>query len=258
MILCFDIGNTNIRGTICNNGVILPERVSFPANRTIAIDELNVILSEWKERFVKTAGMDSFIEGTIYASVVPELNKTIEEGIFQVYGIRSLEVSSRMKLNFKIRYDDEKTLGADRIANAAAAFELFPGDTIVVSVGTAITFNVCLSERVFDGGVIAPGFGAATKALASQTSRLFSVGFEKPVRISARNTSDALKSGLYYGWISLIEGVLSRLEDYYQRNFLIILTGGAFPLIEKDLRIKYIADADLTNKGLMMLYSLNK
>ena len=170
MILCFDIGNTNIRGMICDNGAVLSERISFPTDRMCAIDELNRILSEWKERFVNTAGKDLCIEGAICASVVPEINKSIEEGIFQVFGIRPLEVSSRMKLNFEIRYDDPETLGADRIANAAAAFELFPGkDIIVVSVGTAITFNVCLSERIFDGGVIAPGFGAATESLASQT-----------------------------------------------------------------------------------------
>lgn len=247
MLLCIDIGNTRVKGAYFDGKEFTGKfgllTVKDPLH--FNIDQFESELSQKK------------VDGVIFVSVVPLLNDVITRSIISKTGKHPIQVSSDMHLNFEIHYDDPSKLGADRIATASAAFQLYPGtDMIVVDIGTAITFCVLLSEGVFDGGVIAPGYSTAVEALSLRASQLFTVHVSRPERISAHNTQHALQSGFYYGWVSLVQGIVERLRKEYSRDFKLILTGGGAETLAEDIP-HFSYDKDLLLKGLVRLYHLN-
>jgi len=240
MILCIDIGNSFIKAASFNAG-ILSARISFETPKGGNSQKIPDLLNN----FIKEKP-----EGIIYSSVVPDINQYIERVCTSLFETRPVKVSSSSILNFTIRYDNPDQLGTDRIATSAAAFDLYPGkDIIVIDGGTAITFCVLLSEGIFDGGVITPGVGTAMTSLSQNAAQLFSVNLNKPQKVTARSTEHALQSGYYYGWVSLINGIVDCLIAEYSRTFSVVVTGGSCKPLLSDLRYS-VFDEDLLFKGL--------
>ena len=247
MILCIDIGNTRIKGAL-TDGKSFSESFSFPTPKESDPASVERV---FQENIIVNA------DRAVCSSVVPGLIDIAEKSLVRMTGAPVLRVSPDIRLPFEIRYDDPSKLGTDRISSACGAWSMFPGtDMIVVDCGTAVTFGVLLSEGVFDGGLIAPGHGIAAEAIEAKADQLFRVDVTRPERVSARNTADALRSGLFYGWVSLIEGIADRLRKEYSRDFKILLTGGGSKALAGDIRC-FAHDEFLLFKGLYHLHTLN-
>jgi type III pantothenate kinase len=247
MILCIDIGNTRIKGSL-TDGNSFSESFAFPSPKE---SDPSFVENIFQEKIIVNA------DRAVYSSVVPGLADIAGKVLVRKTGAPVLRVSPDIRLPFEIRYDDPSKLGTDRISSACGAWAMFPGtDMIVVDCGTAVTFGVLLSEGVFDGGLIAPGHGIAAEAIGAKADQLFRVDVTRPERVSARNTADALRSGLYYGWVSLVEGIADRLCKEYNRDFKLILTGGGAKTLAGDIRC-FAYDELLLFKGLYHLHTLN-
>lgn len=247
MILTLDIGNTRIKG-VYTDGKTFTEGFSFPTPKGLDAAAVEKILNE------KITGA---AERAVFSSVVPDINTITEKILFLKTGSEVLRVSGSVKLPFTIHYDDPSKIGTDRISSACGAWAQYPGtDMIVVDCGTAVTFGIILSEGLFDGGLIAPGYGIAAEAIGTRAEQLFAVDVKKPERVSARNTHDALRSGLYYGWVSMIEGIADRLRKEYERDFKLILTGGGSKALAGDIRC-FAHDELLLFKGLYHIHTMN-
>ncbi len=257
MILGFDIGNTSTTAALYPEDAVLPEfTFRFPTVKNATPAELFQQVHDGMTRL--GAGLESYlVKGLAFSSVVPEINHAYHVMSNDNLGISAHEISCMSKLNFTIRYDDPRQLGVDRIVNAAAVFNEYGGGTIVADIGTAVTFCVLLEGNVFDGGIIAPGIDTAIKSLSMRASRLPEVPFEKPDRLVARDTINALKSGFFYGWLSLAEGIILKIEKEYGRGFEVILTGGFAGKVTEHLDHANIVDMLLPMKGIKIVHDLN-
>ncbi len=257
MIFGFDIGNTSTTAALYREEAIIPEYTfRFPTVKNSDSKELYRQVYDGLSRCGAgdvTVGMAGFA----FSSVVPEINQAYHDMATNSFGLAAHEITCKSKLNFKIMYPDPQQLGADRIVNAAAVFMEYGGGKIVVDIGTAVTFCVLLEEGIFDGGIIAPGIDTAIKSLWMSASRLPDVPFEKPDRLVARDTVNALKSGFFYGWLSLAEGIIARIEKEYGRTFTVILTGGFAGTVAEHLAHANIVDYILPMKGIKIVYDLN-
>ncbi len=243
---------------VYNKNEISPLNIyKYNSDRDIDSKKLIVTIKEFLNSNNKETNEEIDIEGIAFSSVVPEVNNHYK-ALSKKFSCREvLEINNKTELGITLNYDDPEELGADRITNAVAAIKEYKEDSIIIDLGTAITFCVALKKGVFDGGLIAPGVGIAIKALSTEASRLINVDFSDPGNIIARNTEGALKSGFFYGWISMIDGIIDRIEREYQKKFRIILTGGYSDIIKENLNRKCILDPLLTMKGLKLIYDLN-
>ena len=257
MILGFDIGNTSTTAGLYRENRLEPDfTFRYPTARDADHGSLAGRIREGIGGY--RSGADEVrVSGLAFSSVVPEVNGAYHEMGRTLFGGRPYEITCRSKLNYEIRYDDPAQLGTDRIVNAAAAFHEYGGGDIVVDIGTAVTFCVLLEDGVFDGGIIAPGIDTAIRSLALRASRLPEVPFEKPERLVARGTIDALKSGFFYGWLSLAEGLIGRIEREYGRDFRVILTGGFAAAVAEHLSRPPVVDQLLAMKGIKLIYDMN-
>ena len=146
------------------------------------------------------------------SSVVPPLDTTLREVCERYFQIKPLFIEPGVKTGMPVHYDNPAEVGADRIVNSVAAFEKYGGPCIIVDFGTATTFDVVSPKGEYLGGVITPGIGISADALFERTARLPRVDIRKPPRVLATNTVNSLQSGLYYGYLGLIDGILERLD----------------------------------------------
>ena len=255
MLLAFDIGNTNTTMGVFNKDSIPEEIFTFRTIRNITGDELAItVLQILKENSYS----HSSITGMAYSTVVPEVKRSYSVMALNYFNNTILEICYKCKLPIILNYDDLSQLGVDRIVNAVAAFKEF-GASIIVDIGTAATFCVVNDKGEFDGGIIAPGIGTTIEALYKNASQLPKIQFEKPNRLVARDTVNAIKSGFYYGWISLIEGMVSRIRLHYSNDIPIVMTGGLSNVIKEELKQQadIIIDPNLTMKGIKEIFDLN-
>jgi type III pantothenate kinase len=171
---------------------------------------------------------------------------------------RPLFIEPGVKTGMPVHYDNPAEVGADRIVNSVAAFEKFGGPCIIVDFGTATTFDVVSKKGEYLGGVITPGIGISADALFSRTARLPRVDVRKPPRVLATNTVNSVQSGLYYGYLGLIDGILERLLAELDGNVTVVATGGLAALMGGGS--KYICEIDdlLTLEGLRIIYERNQ
>lgn len=253
VIAALDAGNTHIRAAFSDGKEIFPGIKKICTDKNADPDEISNSIS----RLLDLDGRA--LSGAIYSSVAPELNAALDSALERITGTKPLCVSSSMRLDFTLHYDPPSSLGADRIANASAAFEAYPSRNIVlVDAGTAVTFCVLLEERVFDGGLIVPGAGLAAEALSLRTSKLPLVDVFPGAPIVGRTTRDGIRGGLLHGWASMIEGITSRIESSYGRSFLLLITGGGAAPLKDQIRRAFVFDELLTMKGLFRLYNINR
>jgi type III pantothenate kinase len=253
MLLCIDVGNTNITLGLYK-GETLGPRWRLATDHERMPDEFGIQLIN----LLSHAGvvLDD-VECAALASVVPPLtDKWVQ--VCQLYlNCDPLVVDASVKTGVKILYDEPGIVGADRIVDAAAAFRLYGGPACVVDFGTATTFDAISPEGDYLGGAIAPGIGIAAEALFQRTAKLPRVELARPPSAIGRNTTHSMQSGLLFGYVSLVEGMVGRFQAELGPETKVIATGGLAELIAREtMVIQYVAPW-LTLDGLRMIYEMN-
>ena len=256
MVICIDIGNTNIKYAIYDKEDLkFSFRVSTDLKRTS---------DEYGEQL--TGMLDSQgvkieqIEGAIVSSVVPSLDYTIDKMCSLYLHISPLHIAPGLKSGLNIRCDDAREVGADRIVNCVSAIVEYGNGSpmIVVDFGTATTFNIISANNEFIGGVIAPGIKGSLDSLVNGTAKLPRVEIEAPKSIIAKNTVTNMQAGIVFGFAGLVEYIVKRIKKELKAdNVQTIATGGFSNIISKEIECIDVVDKLLTLKGLKYLYTLN-
>lgn len=248
MLLAIDIGNTNIVVGVFDGDALRGHwRLSTDAKRTA--DEYGTALLG----LLTASGTDrKAVEGAIIASVVPALTGTFTAAVFE-YLFLTARVVTHQNCLMPVLTDNPEEVGPDRLVNAVAAWSALRRALIVVDFGTAVTFDLVTGKGEYAGGIIAPGIGISTEALFSRTARLPLVEAARPATLIGKNTVDSMRSGIFYGFLGLIDGILERMLRE-TGDAKIVSTGGLAPLVIGESR--YITDTDefLTLRGLKIIY----
>jgi type III pantothenate kinase len=197
------------------------------------------------------------VSGIVMASVVPPLTGTFQQASRRYLGQEPLVVDAGVRTGVHIRYEDPKAVGADRVADAAAVQNLYGGPACVVDFGTGTTFDALSAEGDYLGGAIAPGIGIAADALFQRAAKLPRVDLARPPAAIGRNTVHAMQSGLLFGYVGLVEGMVARFRQELGPNMKVIGTGGLVDLIADETDVIEIRAPWLTLDGLHIIWSLN-
>lgn len=254
MLLCVDVGNTNITLGIYE-GQILGPRWRLATTHERMPDEFILQLLG----LLTYAGVDrENIEGVAIASVVPPLTGKWVEVCRRGLDCNPLVVDGNVETGVRIRYDDPAAVGADRIVDAVAAYRLHGGPACIVDFGTATTFDAISAEGDYLGGAIAPGIGIAAQALFERTAKLPRVDLARPPAVIGRNTVHSMQSGLLFGYVSLVEGMVTRFRQELGTQTKVIGTGGLAEVIAHETAVIQILAPWLTLDGLRMVYEMNQ
>ncbi len=226
-IVLIDVGNTNtVFGLYRGEELLRHLRLSTDRERTA--DEHGALLLPLFARL----GLDPAATAAfVVSSVVPPLNSTMEILAREYFQTRAIFIDAKIRTGMPIRYDNPQEVGADRIVNSVAARELYGAPLVVVDFGTATTFDVINSDGEYVGGIIAPGIGISSEALFARASRLYRVDIRKPDLLVGANTVNAMQSGIYYGYVGLVDGILARLHGEMPDLKTVVATGGQAELI---------------------------
>jgi type III pantothenate kinase len=253
-LLAIDLGNTNLTiGLFKNSKLIEHWRLSTDHKRMQ--DEYGLQFLGLLEN--KGLSSDDF-GGIVLSSVVPPLTERLVQACETYLGKIPIITSSNLKLNITIQYDDPTAVGADRIADAAAAKALFSTPACVIDFGTATTFNAINKEDEYLGGAILPGIGLAAETLFERAAKLSAVELAAPPSIIGRNTRHAIQSGLIFGYVSLVEGMVDRFKKELGNDTVVIATGGHVHRISIQTDAIDHIEPWLTLKGLRIIWELNR
>jgi type III pantothenate kinase len=254
MLLVIDIGNTSITlGLYKADKLDAHWRLASDSERTP--DEYGILLVQLLERAGARSGQ---INDVAIASVAPPLTGTIEIACREYLGAASLIVDAGTRTGIKLRYEDPKQVGADRVVNAAAVRRFYKGPACIVDFGTATIFDALSAEGEYLGGAIAPGIGIASDALFKRAAKLPKVEIMRPPAAIGRNTVQSLQSGLLYGYVGLVEGMVTRFRAELGSEMKTIGTGALVELIAKETKSIDIVDPWLALQGLKVIYDLNQ
>ena len=255
MILCLDVGNTQIHG-----GVFKGEELIVQFRKTSRLqfssDEFGIFLrTVLRENKVDLEGL----HGISICSVVPDLNHSLRSGCIKYFGIEPFFLKAGVKTGLKIKYRNPLEVGADRIANAIAAIKMYPNkNIIVVDFGTATTFCVISKSKEYLGGIILPGIRISMEALETKAAQLPSVEIRKTDSVIGKSTVESIQSGLFHGQIGIVKEMKSRIikEAFLEEEPVIIATGGFSSLFENE-KLFDVIHPTLALKGLNSAYQMN-
>lgn len=256
MFLGFDIGNTTTMIGLYGDDSAAPEKTyRYRTDKKTDVADLVNCIGMSLRNMGDYNSIAAEITGIAFSSVVPEINQVYHRTGKKLFNVEPFEIRYDTKFSIGVNYRDIRKLGVDRIVNTVAAHHEYGDGCVVIDIGTAATFDVLNHDGTFDGGLIAPGIGTTIKALAESASNLPEIVFGKPDLLVALDTENAIKSGFYYGWISLIEGVVKKIEKIYNREYKIVLTGGFAGKISAGIEREIILDPLLTMKGIRYIYN---
>lgn len=253
MLLVFDIGNSNIvMGTYDGKRLTHHWRISTDRQKTG--DEYGMLINDlFRFQGIRMADIDAII----ISSVVPPLVVPLVKMCERYFRHRPLVVGPGIKTGIKLKYENPREIGADRIVNSVGAFEQYGGPLIVVDIGTATTFDVVDKNGDYLGGVIAPGIGISTEALFSRTAQLPRVAFVTPKNVIGRNTISGMQSGIIYGFVGQIDEICRRIKGEMKQEMKVVATGGLAQMIANESSQIEEVDTFLTLTGLRVLYERN-
>jgi type III pantothenate kinase len=254
MLLCVDIGNTNITfGLYEGKTLVASWRVRTIHDRMP--DEYGILM----DRLFRHRGYrPEQVTGIAIASVVPPLTPVFEQVCRDYVGREPLVVDAGVKTGVRIRVDSTHEVGADRVVDAAAVRALYSLPACVVDFGTATTFDAVSADGDYLGGAIAPGVGIAAQALFERTAKLPRVDLSRPPSVIGRNTRHAIQSGLLFGYVGLVEGMVARFKAELGAGTQVIATGGLAEIIARETNVIDVVDPWLTLHGLRIVYELNQ
>ena len=256
MLLAIDSGNTNIVFAVFddNGGIVGEWRSSTDANRTA--DEFGV----WLIQLMTLDGIErAAVKEAIIATVVPAMLFNLKSLCRKYFGCDPMVVGDRkVRLGIEVLIDRPEDVGADRLANTVAAHEYYGGPLIVLDFGTGTTFEVVDGDGNYRGGAIAPSINHSLEALHQAAAKLPRIAIGRPERVIGKGTTEAMQSGVYWGYVSMVEGMVARIRREFGAAMKVIATGGLAPLfVEAKDAIDHV-DLDLTLKGLFAIHRRNR
>jgi type III pantothenate kinase len=267
MLLALDVGNSNTVlglfrlagdakpafGEVQAPKMVADWRITTPYKQTP--DELGVL---FQTLFAMRGVKAEDVTGVAISSVVPPLDSTMRRVAETYFKVKPLFIEPGVKTGLPVLTDNPSEVGADRVVNCVAAFDLLGGPAIVVDMGTATTFDCVSRKGEFLGGAIAPGLGISADALFSRAARLTRVEIKKPSKIIGTSTTDNIQIGLYYGYIGLVDGILERLIAELGPDTKTVATGGLARLIAADCKHVSRVEEMLTLTGLRLIWERNQ
>lgn len=253
MIFVLDVGNTNtVLGVYEKDDLKYHWRIETSRNKTE--DEYGMLV---KSLFEHVGITFQDIHGIIISSVVPPIMFSLERMCKKYFHVNPLVVGPGIKTGLNIKYDNPREVGADRIVNAVAGIHEYGSPLIIVDFGTATTYCYINEKEEYMGGAIAPGISISTEALYSRASKLPRIEIAAPEHIIGKNTVAAMQSGILYGYVGQVDGIVSRMKAYSKIEPKVIATGGLASLIANESESIDIVDPFLTLKGLRLIYKRN-
>ena len=254
MLLCIDIGNTNIvLGLYRGEELAAHWRIATDHQRLT--DEYAILLIE----LFRHRGYDvGDVDGIAIASVAPPLTGTFVSLSKDYFGCAPLVLDAGVRTGVRIRYDNPRDVGADRVANAVAAHRLYGGPVCVVDFGTATIFDAVSAEGDYLGGAIAPGVVIAMEALFAHTAKLSRTDLTRPPKAIGSNNMQAIQSGILFGYVGLVEGMVARFRQELGPNMKVVATGGLADIIAQETDAIQFVDPWITLMGLQLIYEMNE
>ncbi|MCC3860870.1 type III pantothenate kinase [Pseudemcibacter aquimaris] len=255
MLLAIDAGNTNIVFALHDEDKIIHKwRISSADSRTA--DEYMV----WLSQLLNFENLDaSDITGAIIATVVPQTLFPLQLLCRRYFNCTALVVGEDdVNLNVNVKLPNPAEVGADRLVNAVAAHKRYGGAMVIIDFGTATTFDVIDEDGDYYGGVIAPGVNLSVEALSMAAAKLPRVAVEKPAKVIGDSTISAIQSGIFYGYLSMIEGMVERIRAEFNGPMKVLATGGLATLFNEASDVIELVDQELTTYGLFEIYWANQ
>jgi type III pantothenate kinase len=253
-LFCVDIGNTNIvMGLYERETLVTHWRIATDHQKMA--DEYAMLILDLFERSGQEAAA---VEGVVLASVVPPLTGIFDKLSRRYFDRGPLIVDAGVNTGVRICLDNPSEAGADRVVNAVAAFRRYGGPACVVDLGTATTFDLISAEGDYLGGAIAPGIGIAAEALFQRTAKLPRIDLVRPPNVIGKNTVHAMQSGLLFGYVGLVESLVTRFRAELGPEMKVIGTGGLAALIATETNAIDVVDPWLTLEGLRLVWEMNQ